>query len=203
MLIDLHVHSSVSRCSTLAPLDIIKNGRACGLDGVCITDHDTTAVLSQIDEGFQSDGLLVIVGMEYTTRQGDYIVFGPVEELPQGLDVLTLLAKVKEVGGAAIAAHPFRGWRPSDTSLFTSNLNLAIEVENGRNSDYENGLAEGLANTLNLPRVAGSDAHCLDELGRLPTLFTQPITGRDDLVNALINGQCQPVYKGCTLATAC
>ena len=76
MLIDIHVHSTVSMCSSLSPADIIENGRACGLDGVCITDHDSTAVLSQIEEGFQSNGLLVLVGMEYTTPQGDFLVFG-------------------------------------------------------------------------------------------------------------------------------
>jgi len=192
MLIDLHVHSTMSQCSTLSPDDIISKARTSGLDGVCITDHDTTAVLSQIVEGFQSDGLLVIVGMEYSTTQGDFLVFGDLKNLSKGLRAAELLAAVKQRGGAIVAAHPFRGWRPTDVAILESSTCSAIEVENGRNSDFENLLASGLAAKFNIPGVAGSDAHNLAELGRFPTRFTVPIRDRDDLVHALNTGQCEP-----------
>ncbi|MDC0335692.1 PHP domain-containing protein [Pseudodesulfovibrio sp.] len=202
MLIDLHVHSNVSRCSSLSPADIIEKGQACGLDGVCITDHDTTAVLAQIEEGFQSNGLLVLVGMEYTTPQGDFLVFGPVEKLDKGMNGIQLLNMVNRLGGAVVAAHPFRSWRPSDPSIIAGTSCVSIEVVNGRNTDYENALAGALATKLNLPVVAGSDAHNLDELGRYPTRFTAPIQGRADLVHALNTGQCELAHTLRTLDVA-
>ena len=191
MLIDLHVHSAVSSCSRLSVRDIIEKGRACGLDGVCITDHDTMAVLSQITEGFQSDGLLVLVGMEYATPQGDYLVFGDVEGLGPNLSGLELFSAVEGVGGAVIAAHPFRGWRPSDVSVLERGRPV-IEVDNGRNTDPENAMAGALARKLDLVSVAGSDAHTLNELGRFPTNFTVPVRSRADLIRALKAGHCAP-----------
>ena len=192
MLIDLHVHSTISPCSRLSVRDIIEMGRACGLDGVCITDHDTMDVLAQITEGFQSDGLLVLVGQEYATPQGDYLVFGDVEGLVPDMSGLELLSAVEGVGGAVIAAHPFRGWRPSDVSVLERGRPV-IEVENGRNTDAENAMAQALSRKLDLISVAGSDAHSLSELGRLPTRFTVPVRSRADLVRALKAGHCEPV----------
>lgn len=192
MLIDLHVHSAVSPCSCLAVGEILGNARSLGLDGVCITDHDTMSVLAQIREGFQSDGLLVLVGMEYATPQGDFLVFGPLERLEAGLDGARLLRRVARAGGAAVAAHPFRCWRPADVAVVSGGACL-IEVANGRNTEDENRSAAELAGRLGVPTVAGSDAHALDELGRMPTRFSVPIRTRADLVRALRRGQCAPL----------
>lgn len=185
MLIDLHVHSSVSRCSALAPAEIIELGMELGLNGVCITDHDTVDILSQIKEGFQPNGFLVLVGMEYTTPQGDFLIHGPVESLRMGMDARELLLEVERIGGAVIPAHPYRGWRPCEVGLLDSLPCTAIEVLNGRNNEHENALAGTLARKLQLPAVAGSDAHKVTELGRFPTQFEVQINNRMDLVNAL------------------
>ena len=192
MLIDLHVHSAISPCSSLSVGEILGNARAAGLDGVCITDHDTVAVLAQIREGFQPDGLLVLVGMEYTTPQGDFLVFGPVEDLRPGLDGRRLIRAVHGAGGAVVAAHPFRTWRPADVSVLDARC--AIEVENGRNTEAENRSAAELAGRLDAVAVSGSDAHTMGELGRRPTRFTVPVRTRADLVGALRRGCCAPFH---------
>ncbi|CCH50452.1 PHP-associated domain-containing protein [Pseudodesulfovibrio piezophilus] len=203
MLIDIHVHSDNSSCSVMPASEIVARARSLGLDGVCITDHDTTAVLSQIQEGFQPDGLLVLVGMEYSTDEGDFLVYGDVESLVPGMDGRALLTSVIETGGAVVAAHPFRGWRPSDTGLFQSYPPSAIEVVNGRNTEAEDAQALELACHLALAHVSGSDAHRFDELGRFPTRFTCPISDRVDLVNALRQGMCRPgVLRSAALASA-
>lgn len=202
MLINIHVHSDISQCSVMSVDGILAHARSLGLDGVCITDHDTTAVLAQIDEGFQSDGLLVMVGMEYSTPQGDFLVYGDVESLKPGMDGALLMSVAESLGCAVVAAHPYRGWRPSDPAVILNNPCAAVEVVNGRNTDAEDDLAERLACQSGLPRVAGSDAHSLDELGRFPTRFTVPVAGRADLVRALKNGQCAPGILKERLATA-
>lgn len=202
MLIDLHVHSDVSSCSVMSVDDILTNARSLGLDGVCITDHNTTDVLSQIDEGFQSDGLLVMVGMEYATPQGDFLAYGDVSDLPRGMDYVQLRGVMHERGGVVVAAHPFRGWRPTDPLILKSFLPDAVEVVNGRNTDAEDAQALALADRLSLPRTGGSDAHALDELGRFPTRFTVPVASMDDLVEAIRLGQCESGFPRELLASA-
>ncbi|MGE4423407.1 MAG: PHP domain-containing protein [Pseudodesulfovibrio sp.] len=192
MLIDLHVHSTCSPCSILKPSEILANARSLGLDAVCITDHDTMSILTQCREGFQPDGLLVIVGMEYTTDQGDYLIFGNVRSIPMGLSAEVLLPAVRQRGGAAISAHPCRSWRPADPLIFERGLCTIAEAENGRNTDAENGLAQSLIADRNMTAVAGSDAHSLSELGRCPTRFTVPVNSAKDLIEALNQGQCRP-----------
>jgi predicted metal-dependent phosphoesterase TrpH len=63
MYFDMHVHSSISPCSQLDLDEILRHARSIGLDGVCITDHDTMEARYLLNEGIQKDGLCVIVGM--------------------------------------------------------------------------------------------------------------------------------------------
>ena len=197
MRIDLHVHTSISPCSVLQPEELLAHARGKGLDGVCITDHDSKDILAQITEGFQPDGLLVLVGMEYTTRQGDFLVYGVEERLPRGLHARELIGLARRLGGAVVAAHPFRGWRPADPAFLREGLCPIVEVDNGRNTDQENEQARLLAERIRAHAVAGSDAHSLDELGTRPTEFTVPVRSMADLVDALVHGRCQPFVERC------
>ncbi|MFP4393058.1 MAG: PHP domain-containing protein [Desulfohalobiaceae bacterium] len=193
MLFDLHVHSCISPCSNLSLEDIIHQAQKKGLDGLCITDHDTMAAGQLVVEGVQENGLLVIIGQEYTTQQGDFLLFGPYEDLPPGLKAEKLLNHVLATGGAAIAAHPFRSWRSIDPALIRSGLCSIIEQQNGRNTVWENFQTQTWIKSYPLFPVVGSDAHSLEELGRFPVRFPSPIHSRMDLVSALISGQGMPV----------
>jgi hypothetical protein len=194
MLFDLHVHSNISPCSNLPLQDIVCHAQGKGLDGVCITDHDTMAARQLIAEGVQKNGLVVIIGQEYTTRQGDFLLFGPYEDLPLGLSAKKVLSHVRTTGGAAIGAHPFRNGRSVDRDLIRSGLCPIIEQENGRNSVWENTQTKTWLRRYPLIPVAGSDAHSLEELGRYPVCFRSPIQSRWDLISALNSGQGIPVH---------
>jgi hypothetical protein len=193
MLFDLHVHSNISPCSNLPLEDIVHQAQEKGLDGVCITDHDTMAARQLVTEGVQGNGLVVIIGQEYTTRQGDFLLFGPYDNLPPGLDAEEVLGHVQATGGAAIGAHPFRKGRSVDSVLIRSGLCPIIEQQNGRNTDLENAQTQAWLARYPLIPVAGSDAHSLEELGRFPVQFPSPIRNCMDLVSALISGRGVPV----------
>jgi hypothetical protein len=45
-----------------------------------------------------------------------------------------------------------------------------------------------------LTEIGGSDAHTLDELGRVFTRFSIPIQSRKDLLYGLNHGLCQPEW---------
>lgn len=190
---DLHVHSHFSPCSRLGLADILAQARARGLEGVGITDHQTRAALGQVREGRQPDGLLLLVGQEYATPQGDFLLYGPLPELPPDLAALELLERVAEAGGAAIAAHPFRPGRSLDPALLGPGPLRLVEGINGRNPQGCNQPARQWAQRQGLGQVGGSDAHSLEELGGVATRLPWPVEDHQGLVAALHSGLCQPL----------
>ena len=191
MLFDLHVHTSFSPCGNMNIRDIIAWAGKRGLDGVCITDHHTMAVRHVVVEGLQENGICILFGMEYSTPQGDFLLFGPFEELAPNLSADLLLAMVHHQGGAAVAAHPFRQARPVDERLVRNGMCHAIEVINGRNTPLENSAVEKWRR-YGLTQCGGSDAHAMDELGTFATRFLIPVQTRGDLIQALVQGKCRP-----------
>lgn len=192
MLFDLHAHTDISPCGSLTIGEILANAKRLGLGGVCITDHDAMEAARYVREGAQADGLIVIIGMEYATADGDFLLFGPYEGLQSGLAARDVLALVGETGGAAVAAHPFRRNRPVSEFVMRSRLCRIMELVNGRNSFEDNARAEAWRGGYGPHLTGGSDAHTLAELGRVATRFSVPITSRADLVAALNAGLCRP-----------
>jgi predicted metal-dependent phosphoesterase TrpH len=192
MLFDMHIHSAFSPCGHMDLPHILSEASALGLDGICITDHDSMAAGKVIQEGMQADGLCVIIGMEYTSPDGDFLLFGPFEEIPARLSGYDLLKVVRKAGGAAVAAHPFREGRRIPDTLLRSDFITAIEVLNGRNLAEENRQAADCAKNQGLLKVGGSDAHIVDEMGRFVMRFEEKITNRSDFISALKNGNYAP-----------
>jgi predicted metal-dependent phosphoesterase TrpH len=192
MKFDLHVHTSISACSQLPLEDIIAQAKERGLAGVCITDHDTMEARHFLQEGLQPDGLCVIFGMEYATREGDFLLFGPYEQLQPGLAAPELLRHVEMTCGVAVAAHPFRVNRPTQEYLIDHGLCCIVEGINGRNRQHENDHVNAWQERYAIKQVGGSDAHSLEELGRVTTRFHQPIRSRAELINALKNSSYTP-----------
>lgn len=196
MNIDMHVHTSISACSQL-PLDnLLRTAPDRGLYGVCITDHDTMAVRNHLREGLQQNGLCVIFGMEYATSDGDFLLFGPFEELESGLAAPALLRHVQAAGGVAVAAHPGRQNRSAGEHLIRQGLCTIIESINGRNRPHENDAVASWNARYGVRQVGGSDAHTIEELGRVSTRFSTPIRSRAELINALKHGEYAPAQKG-------
>jgi predicted metal-dependent phosphoesterase TrpH len=192
MLFDLHVHTAISTCSRLTVAEILGNARARGLDGVCLTDHDTMAVREVVREGLQADGLCVIVGMEYSTGGGDFLLFGAFEDLAPGLCAEDLLTLVEARRGAAVMAHPCRASRPGREDLVAAGLTRLVELMNGRNTPEENARLAAWTRVYPLVGCGGSDAHSLAELGRVGTRLLTPVSSRTELVWALRRGLCRP-----------
>ncbi|HLE10498.1 MAG: hypothetical protein A2504_14465 [Bdellovibrionales bacterium RIFOXYD12_FULL_39_22] len=193
MKIDLHVHTKISRCSNLPWEDILNNAKLHGLDGVCITDHHSMEIKNYISEGILENGLCVIFGMEYSTDDGDFLVFGPYENLPMGLSAEKLLKHINQSGGVAIVAHPFRASRPASERVVASGLCKIVEAINGGNRVEENDAVKKWKERYDIKLTGGSDAHALVEMGRAATIFDDPISSRQELILALKNGNYRPV----------
>jgi predicted metal-dependent phosphoesterase TrpH len=67
--IDLHAHSSVSD-GTERPADLVRAAAASGLDGVALTDHDSTAGWTEAAEAVRGLPMTLLPGLELSTRTG-------------------------------------------------------------------------------------------------------------------------------------
>ena len=195
MKIDLHIHTNISSCGRLELDEILHRARLAGLDGIGITDHGTMAIGQTIDNGLHNSGLYVFVGMEYSTPEGDFLLFGPVDRVPDGLDAHSLLEWVDKGNGVAIAAHPFRKARPTGDELIQNGLCAIAEGLNGRNRDSENAKAMALQTQFGISLTGGSDGHLAHEIGKYYTCFSSPVHNLDQLVSELKYGDYHPVVN--------
>jgi hypothetical protein len=211
MLIDLHVHSHHTRGSPLEPRDVVRRAKALGLDGVAFTDLNTLEGLEEIRAAGRDEGLLALCGVEIATDHGHYLCFFPdpaqVPAPPQIFGSATpwrvgeVLAKVRELGGAMVAAHPYDKSvdRPSGDFIFTLDGLAAVEGLNARRKGPANDLAVEAADHMNLPCTGGSGAlESLEELGKAATLFREPVASEADLVRQLRAGTVFCVAIGVT-----
>jgi predicted metal-dependent phosphoesterase TrpH len=210
MLIDLHVHSHHTRGCTLTPRDVVRRAKEAGLDGVAITDLNTLDGLEEIRAAARDEGFLALCGVEIATDRGHYLCFFPdpakVPAPPQVFGSATpwpvreVLAKVRELGGVAVAAHPYDKSieRPSGDVIFTLDGLAAIEGLNARRKGPANDLALEAADHMNLPCTGASGAHELADIGKAATLFRDPVASESDLVAQLRAGTVFCVAIGVT-----
>jgi predicted metal-dependent phosphoesterase TrpH len=195
MLIDMHIHTHFSPCSIIKIPQLFKRAQKVGVDGICITDHNTTASKSAFEKIADNSGICVIVGIEYTTSYGDFLVFGPVDYIPEKMDANNLFKWVQKEGGVAIAAHPFRKDRPVDP--YVLHLATIIESVNGRNNPAENEMCKNWIKKHGneVKEIGGSDAHTVEEIGQVVTLFKRNIYTMDDLIIELLGGNYSPLKR--------
>jgi predicted metal-dependent phosphoesterase TrpH len=157
---DLHVHTNHSKDGESSVEDILRAAEAAGLDAIAITDHDS------IDGAKQAllieTTVLVIPGIEVTTKQGHLLVLGVTEVIPAGLDVLETVALARRMGALLILPHPYHVWRHGVARRKKAGM-TAVDAVESFNSRYivgsANRKAARMAVKLGKPCVAGSDAH--------------------------------------------
>lgn len=66
---DLHAHSTVSD-GTESPAELMAQAAAAGLWGVALTDHDSTSGWAEAANAVPDTGVVLIPGMELSTREG-------------------------------------------------------------------------------------------------------------------------------------
>ena len=198
MIIDTHVHENkYSFDSFIDFKESVELAKLIGLNGMCITNHDNNYMRNEIGDSAKINGVLVIVGSEILTHEGDILVFG-LKDIPQEkLHAEQLLNLVKKHNGAAIAAHPFRNNNRGmgENMRTVGNLLTGIESFNGSTTPHHNLQSYALASELNIPSLGASDAHRLEKLGTYATRFYNTIRDHKDFIEALKHGNFHPVMK--------
>lgn len=162
MRFDLHIHSNRSHDSSLSIDDILRQAVKKGLDGIAICDHNTVeGSLLGIKRARELNlPLIVLPGIEVSTRDGHLLILGIRENIPPNLTPQETIRIAKQKGSVVIAAHPFKlrgvGMRPDVD---------AVETFNSRCIFGENTRAKEMAQALGKPEVGGSDSHMLSTIG--------------------------------------
>jgi len=185
---------------------LVREAARLQLDGICLTEHQVLWHPDEIAELAEGTNVSIFRGNEFTTNQGDILVFGYEEDIKDLLTIEDLRDRVIDAGGFMIAAHPFRGFKTFGIGQLQMTVEQAcsravfdyvdaVEIRNGKLSDEENDMAARVAPRVDLPGTAGSDAHALDEVGRWVTEFEHDIEDDQELVKELRAGRFAAVLE--------
>ncbi len=215
MKIDFHSHSVYSKHTIWGneafgrPDQMIDMAISKGLNGLAITDHNSVrGSLEGLRHAKKIKNFLLIPGTEVSSREGHIVALGVKEDISRKLTVPETIDRVHDLGGLAIAAHPYAGW-PRTASLGDAIRKYkfdAIEVLNGGTRVNANRKAYRVAKEMGVPMTAGSDSHYWKDLGLIYNLVDCG-PSVDSVLRAIRKGKVLPqgrpfgFYTGLRLAT--
>lgn len=196
MILDTHMHTlEYSPDSFLPVAEAVARAREMGVDGLCITDHDTLGARGVIERWRRELDFPLFLGVEVLTTRGDVVCFG-LDEAPASASVTPeeLLDRVKRCGGAAVAAHPFRNNnRGLEGSIGTLKGLDGVECFNGSTTPEANLQAFMLARASGRALLGSGDAHRRGRVGLFATWFDDELRGESDLIAAIKTRRCAPI----------
>lgn len=161
---DLHIHTKYSPDACTNPKTVVDRLSAHPtIKAAAITDHNTLEGFVKAKELAKAyPDITIIPGIEINALEGEIIVLGT-EELPlQPWSIRSIVDFAHRRDALVVAPHPYRGYGLGVLAK-TPGID-AIETLNAITSLEANEAAESLTKEMNLPGVAGSDAHESDEL---------------------------------------
>ena len=171
MKIDCHCHTIYSRHAFWGsdalntPAEMIKAAIKKGLDGLAITDHNTVRGSLVAKKDARRFKFLIVTGCEIKTREGEIIALGIDENVPIGLNIEETVKKIHELGGIAVAPHPFGSFIFRRCAGRKGLMADAIEVYNSTLTKSQNKRAMEMAKLFKKSFTAGSDAHYSKNVG--------------------------------------
>jgi hypothetical protein len=216
---ETHLHTSpVSKCARSTAEEMLNFYKKQGYDGVFITNHfidgncacDRSASYEEQIDFYFSDyekakaleekiGIKVFLGVELSNRGTDFLVYGLNKqwflEHPEivGMKKSEELTLMAESGALIIQAHPYREAAYIDhIRLFPRHVH-GVEIINGNQSDFVNGLAEHYAKSYSLIPFAGSDNHSAERCSNVCGMkFKEPINSVEGFIEKVKGGEGKP-----------
>ena len=192
--IDLHLHTHYSEDGKTTLKEAIQYAKKRRLDGIAVTDHDT--VQGAVKLAKQKD-LLVIPGIEVSSRHGHVLGLNVTEPIEPELDITETVKRIRLLGGIAVIAHPAVVIKTGMGTTIKSASGIdAVEVINASAFPFSLStyLSRRLALRLGLPQTGGSDSHYPEEIGNAYTIIDAN-SNPDDVIEAIREGRTEPVGK--------
>ena len=207
MILDMHVHTQISRDATATVEEyceaIVKYRESCPIDGFVLTEH--RVIDRSIDYRKLGDkyGIRIFQGIEVDGDFGHILLYGITDECLRYIDITNrrlndreVVRIMKECGGIAVPAHPFReslhGKALEERREWVSGVEI-IEQFNGANTEVQNAKATAIVARDSLRGIGGSDAHYVNWFLTCATVFEQPVETMQALVEELYAGRFTPV----------
>ena len=176
MKFDLHMHSCYSRDAANKPETLVRRAKEQGIN-IAITDHNTTAAYPKLRKISKKNGVSVIPGIEMDIyAEGKYLgelsaLF--LQEAPKTNEFPEIIDEIKKQDALLYAPHPFDVFRSGFRKLDAIEKKLdAIEAFNSRCYFKKfNKKADAYADAHKICKIAGSDAHFPQEIGKAITEF--------------------------------
>ena len=187
MKIDFHIHTFHSECSDLRPEDAIKRAGKVGLDAIALISHNINPKITK------SNKVRVIPGVEVSTKEGHILIVNTDKEFPKGLPAQEVIEMAPKTA-LIIIPHPFDSFRKGVNSEIVNLKGYhAIEVNARCLSKKFNLKAIKFAKENNIPLVAGSDAHFVEEIGNAFTIVNAKTI--DEAIAKIKQGQTRIYVK--------
>ncbi len=194
MKLDLHVHTSYSADCDERLENYFKAAHKNGLNGFAITDHnEVKGAIKAYQLAKQYKDVVILRGVEVSSDKGHILGYGIKEPIPRGLSPEETVEKITNLGGVAVAAHPFRRASGLGPEVVKKVKFKNVETLNHRSLHNENKRAVQLASELHAGTTGGSDAHFSSELGLAATEFKINTTREDDIIAEISKKNTTPV----------
>ena len=176
---DIHIHSIFSFDATATIRAILKQAADVKLNLIAVTDHDEIRGSLEACDLAPKYGLEAIPGLEVSTKDGHLLALYVEQSPPSGLSLIDTLAAIGELGGIAIAAHPFNHlpYSLNEEAVLNAlshddvkDVLVGIETHNMSTQPF-NKLAQKLSIFLPLAKIGSSDAHIYQTIGSARTEF--------------------------------
>lgn len=158
--IDLHIHSQYSEDAKGTPKEIIQSLQKKGINGMCITDHNT--IKGSIEAiKIAPKNFIVIPGSEISTKEGHIIALNIKENILPKQTIEITIEKIIDEGGIPIIPHVYRnmsGIKKRKLNMLRDKIK-SIEVFNSCSQPITNLKMAKLAKNNNFGGTGGSDTH--------------------------------------------
>lgn len=197
--IDLHVHTKYSDGSGDIKEILIEAYRK-NLNGIAITDHNTTVSLKKgkLEKYAKKLGLMIIPGIELKTDAGHILAIGVDVNLDLQKYVRVkydeVLDWIRGFGGIVVIAHPALEINKSHKWII--NKPDALEVFNASYPfKFMVNMVLKINSKIRLPLTAGSDAHNPKCVGNAYTILEVEDMCIEEVLNAIKKGRTKPYGK--------
>lgn len=198
MRADLHVHSNYSNDGKSSPQEIVDRAVELGLGCIAITDHNSFEAYFDVKDNGR---VIIVPAEEVSSAEGHILAYGIDREIPRGLSIEDTIAAIREAGGYAFAAHPYRWWSGLGEKNTVEHDFDGIEARNVRSVPAANRRSERLAARIGKPISAGSDAHSLARIGTGYVEFPDGLETWQEVVRHLMEGDVRVGSKSRTRVT--